>query len=118
MAITNQPRYKDLSLTFRPHPITGDITKLYDDASIKASVINLVMTMNYEIPFHPEQGCAVMESLFDNISPITAIKIRKSISDVIGNFEPRVVLVGVDVQVDQDSNGYQAQIIYRIVNQP
>ena len=109
-------RYKDLSLTFRPHPVTEDVVKLTDDDAIKASVIQLVMTMNYEIPFHPEIGCAVLESLFDPISPMSAIKIRKSIEDVINNFEPRVNLLGVNLLTDIDANGYTAQIIYRIVN--
>jgi phage baseplate assembly protein W len=114
----SQLRYKDISLTFRNHPVTGDITKLFDDDAIKASVINLVMTMNYEIPFHPEVGCAVRESLFDNISPMTGIKIRRSIEDVLNNFEPRIKLLSVQVKVDPDSNGYMANIFYRIINQP
>lgn len=111
-------RYKDVSLTFRNHPITGDLTKLLDDDAVKASVINLVMTMNYECPFHPEIGCYVRESLFDNVSPMTAIKIRKSIEDVLNNFEPRITLLKVDVKVDADSNGYFAKIFYRINNRP
>lgn len=111
-------RYKDISMTFRAHPITGDLTRLLDDDAVKASVINLVMTMNYECPFHPEIGCYVRESLFDNVSPITAIKIRKSIEDVLNNFEPRINLIGVEVKVDADSNGYFANIFFRIINRP
>jgi phage baseplate assembly protein W len=110
-------RYKDLSLTFRKHPITGDITRLFDEDSIKESLINLVMTRNYEIPFHPEIGCAVMESLFENPSKMTANTIRKSIEDVIVNFEPRVDLLDVDVQVEPDFTRYMATITYRIKNQ-
>jgi phage baseplate assembly protein W len=111
-------RYRDLSLTFRAHPVTGDVVKLFDEDAIKASLMNLIMTMNYETPFHPEIGCAVMASLFENISPITAITIRKSIEDVIRNFEPRVDLIEVDVLVDADADGYRARIIYRIANLP
>lgn len=115
---TQLSRYKDISMTFRAHPVTGDLTKLLDDDAVKASVINLVMTMNYECPFHPELGCYVRESLFDNISPMTAIKIRKSIEDVLNNFEPRITLLAVQVKVDPDSNGYMANIAYRINNRP
>ena len=112
------PRYKDISLTFRANPVTGDIVKLFDEDAVKASVINLVLTMNYEIPFHPEVGCAVMASLFENFSPATAINIRRSIMDVLQNFEPRVTILGVDVFVDPDNHGYNVMIIYRIVNRP
>jgi phage baseplate assembly protein W len=119
MALTQtQPRYKDISLTFRANPVTGDLVKLVDDAAIKESVTNLVLTMFFEIPFHPEQGSAVMESLFDPESPITVIKIQKSIESVITNFEPRVTLIGVTVTLDSTGNAYNARIVYQINNQP
>lgn len=121
MAVKNTTaRYKDLSLTFRPNPVTGDVVKLLDDDAVKASVVNLVLTMFYEVPFHPEQGSAVMHSLFEDFSQMTAIKIRASIIEVIQNFEPRVQLEldGVLVLVNPDLNGYSAQIIYRIINRP
>ena len=110
-------KFKDISLTFRANPVTGDVVKLFDDDAVKASVKNLVLTMNYEIPFHPEIGCSVMASLFDNISPQTAINIRRSIMDVLQNFESRVQILGVDCQVDTDANGYNVMIVFRIVNQ-
>ncbi len=116
--MSQKPRYKDLSLTFRKHPITGDVVKLIDEDAIKESVINLVLTMNYEIPFHPEIGSGVMESLFENFTVMTAIKIRKSIEEVIDNFESRVQRLAVQVEMDPDSNGYYANIVYRIINRP
>src|ERR1035437_6525993 len=113
-----KPRFKDISLTFRANPVTGDIVTLLDDDAVKASVKNLILTMNYEIPFHPEIGCAVMTSLFDNFSPTTAIIIRRSIIDVLQNFEPRVTVLDVNVQVDPDNYGYNVMIIFRIINRP
>jgi phage baseplate assembly protein W len=74
------------------------------------------MTMNYETPFHSEIGSNVTNSLFDNISPLTAIVIQKSIQSVINNFEPRVNLLGVNVVVSPDTNGYTATIVYRLIN--
>jgi uncharacterized protein len=119
MALTQtQPRYKDISLTFRPHPVTGDLVKLTDDDAVKASIVNLVLTMFFEIPFHPEQGCAVMESLFDPQSPITIIKIQKSIRQVIANFEPRANILDVQVTLDSTGNAYTARIIFTINNLP
>lgn len=108
------PRYIDISLGFRANPITGDVTTLIDDDSIKASILNLVMTRNFEIPFHPEQGCSVMASLFENITPMTCITIRRSIMDVLQNYEPRIVVIGVQVQADLDNNGYNALVVYQI----
>jgi phage baseplate assembly protein W len=112
-----KPRYIDVSLAFRANPVTGDVTTLIDAASIQVSVVNLVMTRNFEIPFHPEQGCAVMNSLFENITPMTCITIRRSILDVLQNYEPRVMVIGVNVSADPDHNGYNASITYQIVGQ-
>jgi len=116
--ITPTVRYTDLSLAFNANPVTGDVTTLTDDAAIKASVINLVFTMNYEIPFHPEQGCAVYSSLFENISPMTAAKIRRSIMDVLQDYEPRVIVQSVNVIPAPDQNSYNATITYQILGQP
>ena len=109
------PRYIDISMTFQPNPVTGDITTIINEVDIQASVTNLVMTRNFEIPFHPEQGSSVMASLFENITPMTCITIRRSIMDVIQNFEPRVIVLGVQVQANLDQNGYNVIIIYQII---
>jgi phage baseplate assembly protein W len=111
-------RYTDLSLAFNANPVTGDVTTLTDDDAIKASVVNLVFTMNYEIPFHAEQGCAVYHSLFENISPMTAAKIRRSILDVLNNYEPRIIVQSVNVVPSPDQNSYNAFIVYQIIGQP
>jgi len=108
-------RYTDISMTFTPNPVTGDINKLTNEDAIQSSVVNLVSTKNFEIPFHPEQGCSVMSSLFENITPMTSITIRRSIMDVLQNYEPRITLLGVQVQANPDSNGYDVIIIYQIV---
>jgi phage baseplate assembly protein W len=110
-------KYKDLSLTFRANPVTGDVTTLTGNADVQASVVNLIMTMNYEIPFHPEVGCAVTSSLFEDIGPMTAASIRSSIINVLQNFEPRVSVLDVIVNAYPDENGYSATIVYRIINQ-
>ena len=109
--------FRDISLTFAANPVTGDVIILTDEIDIQASVVNLVLTMNYEIPFHPEQGCAVYSSLFENMSPMTAVNIRRSIIDVLQNFEPRITVLTVEVSPDPAADGYSALITYQIVGQ-
>lgn len=109
-------RYSDITLSFRNNPISGDVIHLFDEDAIKQSVQNLVMTSNFEIPFHPEIGCDVMRSLFEPLGPMTAIMITKSIQNVLNNFEPRITLLGVNVSVNVNLDGYTATIIYRIIN--
>jgi len=115
---TTSARYKDISFAFGIHPVKKDISKLTDEDAVKRSVVNLVLTKHFERPFHPEIGCDVTKMLFENISPITALNIQRSIEDVINNFEPRVRLQEVAVQADPDNNGYVASIYFYVVNVP
>lgn len=114
----NTRSYKDLNLMFTIHPVKKDITKLVDEADIKEAVKNLVLTNHYERPFHPEIGSSVTALLFDNASPLTAIHIQRAISDVLTNFEPRIQLIDVVVNLQPDLNTYSATIVFSIVNRP
>lgn len=112
--ITN--RYSDLNLAFYANPVRKDIGILYDADAVKQAVVNLVLTKNFERPFHPEIGCVVTALLFDNITAITAMNIQKSIQDVITNFEKRVQLQSVVVNVNPDANGYDVTITFYVLN--
>ena len=76
------------------------------------------MTNHYERPFHPELGCGIRNSLFDNILPSTAITIHNTIVEVIDNFEPRVNLTDVEVRANPDKNRYDVRLIFFILNRP
>ena len=116
MPQTLQNRYRDLNLSFLANPVKKDISTLADADAVKQSVVNLVLTKNYERPFHPEIGCVVTQLLFENPSPITANNIRRSITDVLTNFEPRVRIQQIAVDVDPDHNGYNATITFYVLN--
>ena len=60
--------FKDISLSFARHPITGDIAKLSDVDAVKRSVRNLINTNFYERPFHPEIGSDIRATLFEPVS--------------------------------------------------
>ena len=119
MAQTKPPsRYRDISLAFGIHPVYKDIGVLIDADAVKRSVMNLVLTNHYDRPFHPEIGCDVNKMLFENIMPITALNIQRSVEDVITNFEPRVQLQQVTATADPDNNGYSLTIQFSIINVP
>jgi phage baseplate assembly protein W len=113
----NTRTYQDLNLKFTLHPVSGDITTLTGEVDIIAAVEMLVLTNHYERPFHPEIGSSVAALLFDNATPLTATFIQRAISDVINNFEPRVTLQSVVVDVEPDQNSYAATITFFINNQ-
>ena len=114
----NTRTFSDIDLNFTAHPVTGDLVKRYDDAAIKQSVKNLVLTQNYERPFHSEIGSTLRGLLFEPASPITARLIEKAIQQTILNFEPRVVLDGVVAQFSPDNNSVYVTVYNRQHNNP
>lgn len=106
--------YRDLNLLFQKHPISADVVKNTDEAAIKASVVNLVTTKNYERKFHPEIGCQIFAVLFENFSPITANLAQQTIKDVIDKFEPRVTFKEARIRNREDENGLEIEIYFTI----
>ena len=57
--------FKDINLSFKPHPITKDLLIIKDANAIKRSVRNLVQTIPTERFFNSAIGSEVRDSLFD-----------------------------------------------------
>lgn len=112
----NTRLFSDLDLNFTPHPVTGDLTRRYDDNAIKQSIKNLLQIRHFEKPFHSEIGSPLRELLFEPITPLTEMMARRSIIDVISNFEPRVSLINVDVIASDENNSLYINIVFKIIN--
>lgn len=108
--------YSDFNLLFSRHPVSGDVNIKTDEEAIKASIRNLILTKNYERPFHPEIGCQLYSMLFENFTPVTVQIMKKTISDVIRKFEPRASLLEVRLQDNQDQNRVDLDIVFKINN--
>jgi len=108
--------YRDLDLNFNPHPVTGDVTMRIGDNAVISSVKNLILTGFYERRFHPEIGSGVRQMLFENADPLTAQGLKKAITEVLTNFEPRVDINEVIVQVTPDQNQFQVILEFFILN--
>lgn len=112
----NTRTFSDLDLNFTAHPVTGDINIRYDEDAIKASVKNLVLTQNYERPFHSEIGSPMNSLLFDLATPLLTVTLQHVITDLITNHEPRVNLTMVQVDVSPDNNSVYVSIYFTILN--
>ena len=108
--------FSDLDLNFTAHPVTGDITRRHDEDAIKQSVKNLLLTRNYERPFHSEIGSPIRQLLFDNPGPMFNVMLKRAIIDVINNFEPRVNIIDVRVDDYSDANEVYITLEFTIVN--
>lgn len=108
--------FQDLDLNFTPHPVTKDIVRKYDENAIKQSLKNLILTRNFERPFHSEIGSPIRALMFELVTPLTALTIKRAIIDVVNNFEPRVELLSVDPVVSPDNNSLYVSITFKIRN--
>lgn len=108
--------FSDLDLNFTAHPVTKDITRRYDENAVKASLKNLVLTANYERPFHSEIGSQVRALLFEPPSPLLSQSLRQAVIDLVANFEPRVQLLDVIISFLPDNNTLSVTIEFVIIN--
>lgn len=112
----NTRTFSDLDLNFNAHPVTNDITRRYDENAIKSSLKNLILTSNFERPFHSEIGSPIKRLLFEPATPMLEALVRRAIVDVVNNFEPRVRLIDVVVNLSPDTNSLYVSIEFNIVN--
>lgn len=108
--------YSDLDLDFLAHPTTKDVSKKTGNDAIKRSIRNLILTNFYDRPFRSYIGSNVQKLLFENAVPLAVGFLKDAIQEVIYNFEPRVELKNIDIQFDEDNNGFNVTLYYVILN--
>ena len=109
--------FKDISLSFDPHPITKDLPVLKNEAAIRRSVRNIVQTIPTEKFFNPLFGSDVRGSLFEFVDFGTASVISDQIQISIENFEPRVDNLQVEVFPRPDQNEFEVTVVFDIIGQ-
>ena len=107
--------FKDISLSFLRHPVTNDIGTLNNEDAIKRSVVNLVRTRVGERFFNSLLGSNVENYFFELADSGIVDPLQEEIKTVIANFEPRVTVRSVDVEVYPEDNELDVTITYDIV---
>ena len=110
--------YSDLDLFFGQNNKTKDVNIVYDIQAVKRSIRNLVLLNVFDKPFHPEISSGIRGTLFELMTPVTAIILARQVQDVIENFEPRARLVGVRAFPNLERNEYEVSIEFYVVNAP
>jgi len=116
MSITRKSRaFKDISLSFSPHPVTRDLPVLTNERAITRSVRNLVETIPSERFFNSLIGTSIRDSLFENFDRSTVMIIEDEVRQVVANYEPRVTNVGVKVDANPDDNFLSVTVFFEII---
>lgn len=106
--------FKDINNMGKAHPITGDLTRVFDNEAIKKSIENILMTDPMEIPFSPKFGVGIQRYLFEINDVITANSIRDSIRRNLQEYEPRITVKNIDFVRDVDQYALGITIEYYI----
>ena len=109
--------FRDISLSFEPHPVTKDIPILRDTACIRKSVSNIVQTIRGERFFDSLFGSNVRRSLFDFVDFATASVIEREITEAILNFEPRISDLRVTVDASPDDNQFEVNVSFSLIGE-
>ena len=115
MAIQRKSRaFKDISLSFSPHPVTRDLPVLVNERAIVRSVRNLVETIPTERFFNPLLGTDIRDSLFENFTRTTVTIIEDQVREIIDIFEPRVGQVNVEVTASPNDNNLDVRVFFTV----
>lgn len=114
--IRDVKQFRDIDLSFRINPFTKDIYTKEDEEAVKTALKHLILTKNFERPFHPEIGTQIHSLLFENFNSASKIAMEKSITNAVERYEPRVRLIEVNVRETQDSNNIDVTIVFTLRN--
>jgi len=106
--------FKDLSVTFKRHPMTDDLLSVKDKAAIKQSIMNLLLTQKRERLYNPDLGSSVTDMLFEPLDYASAAIIQTEVANVLGQYEPRIRVLDVICTPDMRLNGFNVEVHFDI----
>lgn len=111
-----QEFFSDFMTDLTVHPVTQELSRITNEAAVKRSLKNIVLTNRNERLFNPDFGGNINRLLFEPMGPATAEAIKHALNDTITTFEPRVKLSNIEVIPDEITQSYRVNIFFLIVN--
>ena len=105
--------FKDLSVTFKKHPVTDDLVTVKDKSAIIQSITGLLLTKKGERPFQPDLGCDIQTVLFEPLDYASAAMIKSEVLSTLNQYEPRISVVDIECNPDYNNNGYNVELTFR-----
>lgn len=107
--------FKDLSITFKKHPVTDDLVTVKDKAAVAQSIKGLLLTRRGERPFQPDLGSGLQNLLFEPLDYGSGALIKKEIKETLSRYEPRISIQKLMCYPDISNNGYEVELEYFIL---
>ena len=106
--------FKDLSITFKKHPVTNDLVTVKDTSAIAQAIKSILLTRKGERPFKPEFGSGLQNALFAPLDYATSNMIKGEITSCLGRYEPRVLIKRIICTPDAQNNGYNVELEFKV----
>ena len=87
-----------------------------DEAEIEGSLAVLFSTQIGERLFRPTFGCNLDDYLFKSNSTVVVLRMKNMISQTIEEFEPRITLDSVDINMDEILEGKMTISLFYTIN--
>lgn len=109
--------YRDIDLSFRPHPITGDVSIKKDAEAVIQSIKNLIRTTAGEILWEPNMGGGISSLLFDPNDVMTRMQLYDKITTTVNMYESeRVEINELEITTFENGNGINITLSFYILN--
>ena len=109
-------RFSDIDLKFIPHPTTKQVKNLDAKTAIQRALNHLLFTRPGEKLYNNDFGVGIQDYIFELNNFIQDDLLRTSIRNQISNYDPRVILEGVELE--QDLNNITVTITFRLKSDP
>tara|TARA_B100000945_G_scaffold285037_1_gene255032 strand:- start:838 stop:1230 length:393 start_codon:yes stop_codon:yes gene_type:complete len=107
--------FKDINISFKKHPVTGDLVVSKDASAIKQAIVNLLLTNRGERLFQPDYGSDIRSLLFEPLDYGTAGRMKSAIVYSLSTFEPRISVTRLECIPNYNDNGFDVELLYNII---
>lgn len=94
-----------------------DIPIAENKKAIKQSLLNILNTTKNTRYLNPDFGCNVMYYLFEPFTEETAEEIGKNLLSAINQYEPRVKVIKINIDMDEKQKLYTIELNYFILEE-
>jgi phage baseplate assembly protein W len=108
--------FSDIDLNFTKHPLSRDVSIKTNVQAINQAMKILLLTMYYERPFHSDIGSPIRQLLFEPVTPMLQVLLKRQIEQVLQTYEPRITIHSINVYLNPDNNSIEITIYYIVLN--
>lgn len=107
--------YRDISITGKAHPLTGDLVSVIGKAAINQSLRTILLANTYDRPFRSKDIAGNLNAfLFEFNDDVTNSELKSGIAIAINNHEPRITIIDILTEGSPESYSLNVTLIYTI----